>query len=220
MHLVPGLLASNPDVKVAQFTKSVCPPVFDVAPVLLPNYPEAWANGCIANNEAVRTYIKAHPSIRYALLGSKFALQNGMAFADGVLTSLNPAEVMERYRATLDWLKANGVAPVIVVPPPRDGTDIGACVVRSNWFGEQSERCDISREADRRYQGAVLDFLDQLRNQSRLIDPRELLCDAHRCHAQIGSTLIYRDDGHFSVEGSEFIGRELHLYERVSGRLP
>lgn len=39
MQLTPGILASNPDARLIQMTKSVCGPFFDVAPIAEPNYP-------------------------------------------------------------------------------------------------------------------------------------------------------------------------------------
>ncbi len=43
MHLVKGIMASNPDARIIQMTKSVCGPFFDIAPIVEPTYTVSWA---------------------------------------------------------------------------------------------------------------------------------------------------------------------------------
>lgn len=72
MHLVQGILASEPSAKVIQLTKSVCGPLFDVAPITS-KYPISWAQGCLEFTGSVREWIKTNRSVKYVVISSPFS---------------------------------------------------------------------------------------------------------------------------------------------------
>jgi uncharacterized membrane protein YidH (DUF202 family) len=65
MHLVQGILASNPEAKIIQMTWSSCAPFYNLAPYNGSEYNEVWAKECMAFNNRVLGLIDKNPSIKY-----------------------------------------------------------------------------------------------------------------------------------------------------------
>lgn len=63
MHLVQGIMASNPDAKVIQFTKTACGPFFDVAPVT-PWRTVSWAESCLEFTKEVSKWIHENATVK------------------------------------------------------------------------------------------------------------------------------------------------------------
>lgn len=219
MHLVAGIMESNPATRMAQFTKSACGPFIDIAPITLPDYPKQWAEGCQAFNDSVKAYITQTKSLRFAVLSSPFA-----AYVNDGSTILYQGQVIPsdiqliraRLKATLEWLIGQGVTPVLFAPPPRDGSDVGACLIRSRWFGESGERCAPSVAGVQKFDAPVRALLGGLEQQYRMVDVADFLCDKASCKVEDGDIFIYRDGGHFSYEGSRYLGRKMSFYETIS----
>ena len=68
MALVNGIVASDPNIKLIQHTKSVCGPILGIVPIASPKYPESWAEGCLTFNERVLAYLKSQSTVQYAVL--------------------------------------------------------------------------------------------------------------------------------------------------------
>lgn len=220
MHLVAGIVQSKPDIALVQFTKSVCGPFIDVAPMVPPDYPASWSADCQAFIDGAKRYVESTPSIRYAVLSSPFGQYLGEASSvlyEGKVVRASPEFIRERMKATLDWFVSRGVTPVVFAPPPRDGSEIGACLARSRWLGSGAERCVLSRAAVDRFGGQVGEFLDDLKRDYRVVDIGELLCDDIACKVEDGDVLIYRDNGHLSYEGSRFVGDKMRFYDAIKG---
>lgn len=57
---------------------------------------------------------------------------------------------------------------------------------------------------------AVLSEIEQTADVPMIhLDP--LLCDGQKCRAQLGDTLIYRDSGHLSYDGSRDLATSIHM---------
>jgi len=133
MHLVPGLIRSNPNL--VQLTKSVCGPFRGLAPIS-EKYNKSWAQGCAAENEKSFSYITSTNSIKYVILSSPFGQYfndlPGQYYIDGRVVSKDTA-VGEKYLIeTINKLKEAGKVPILVSPPPRSGFNIGACLERQD----------------------------------------------------------------------------------------
>lgn len=220
MHLAAGIIQSRPDVGMVQFTKSVCGPFIDIAPVVPPSYPVKWAEGCLEFIDAMKRYVENTPSLRYAVVSSPFGQYFESVLFEGRLVQPSPEFVLKRLRITLEWLADHGVTPVIFAPPPSNGSDIGACLARSRWLGLDTEKCAIVHMDDnfRRDKTAVL--LDALRREYRVVDVSEFLCDARKCKVEDDDVFIYRDSGHLSYEGSQFLGEKMNFFALISGEDP
>ncbi len=220
MHLTQGLQASNPDIRLVQMTVSRCGPFLDIAPIAN-DYPTSWARGCIADNDQVMSYIKATPSLRYAVLSSIFGQYvNGdaaMMLRDGKVVP-GRTVAYDRFKHTLDALKAMGIKPVIFAPPPAPGFDAGECLKSAIKFGEALSICRFSAAAAAVRSREVIEFLAKIAHDYEVVWLNDAICHDDLCLAAQRETFIYRDIGHLSHEGSALIGKKMNFYGLITGR--
>lgn len=215
MHLMQGLLSANPGLKIMQLTQSGCGPILDIAPVTRELSPD-WAKACIENNDSIFKYIKAQKSLRYVVLSSPFA-----QYVDSnALIRLRSGEVVGGEQVaygffinTLQQLYSAGVIPVVVSPTPQNGDNIGKCLLKTAMLNKPSEVCDFNLDEVYSKYNNVIEFLklvDKDFDVRWLIDP---ICEHRVCRAAFGDTLIFRDSGHLSHEGSKFLGENTSLLD-------
>src|SRR3546814_6653582 len=63
MHLVQGILASNPSAQVVQLTKSACGPIFGLTPISN-KYPIRWSEECNAFTGKVRDWLTSNDYVK------------------------------------------------------------------------------------------------------------------------------------------------------------
>jgi peptidoglycan/LPS O-acetylase OafA/YrhL len=215
MQLVDGLIASRPNLKIAQLTKSVCGPFLDLAPIDRPDYPASWARTCSAFNDGVKAYIERTPSLRHVIMSmrlERYLEPGAMALTGGVVTDASPDLVRAKFAETMQWIRQRGVEPVFVNPIPRDNHDPSVCVARSRWLSLDSSSCAIEKLDADRY-AAQINRLEAPLNQTfRFVDLESLLCSADTCAVEDGETILYRDAHHLSKEGSSHIGAMFDFY--------
>jgi hypothetical protein len=220
MHLVQGILASNLEAGIVQITKSVCGPIIGLAPVNK-LFPENWSEECLVYNDAVAQWIENNHSVRYAVLSSPFSQyltdEWTIMTAQGI-QSPDESLVYEYFSATLDFLVAHGIQPVIFAPAPFIGEekDMGACLVRASIFGAALNRCDFSFISYQDKQGEVLSFLEKIDQKYRVIWMDDFLCDDDTCKATEDGLFIYRDWAHLSYEGSALVGSRMNFYKLIT----
>lgn len=222
MHLVDGILASNPQVKLIQLTKSVCGPFLDFAVVQPPKYPVAWSEGCVGFNRQVRAYVEKTPSIRYVVLSAALNRYANPAFSsliDGAVVPASADQVGQAMSKTLAWLGSRGIRAVVVSPMPSNGRDVGVCAARGLWLGVGSAPCSIARADAKRVSAASSLVLDALPAEIPVVRLADVLCE-DTCPITAGDTLIYRDGGHLSREGSRYLGQKLGLYQLITAPQP
>ncbi|MCA1439872.1 acyltransferase [Ensifer sp. IC4062] len=210
-HLVDGARASDPDVRLAQLTKNNCGPFFDLAPVL-PNLALAWPQQCLDHNKAVRRFLLAHKSIRYVVLSSPLTQYLGQetVFLRGKGVTRSSAEIVtQNFQSTLAWLRSNGLQPIVVSPPPRDGRNTGLCVARARMLGLPPGDCDLPVAAVEAHDREIRSVLASVARDFPVLNFTDYLCDGITCRAEDEGVAIYEDDGHFSQKGSRHIGRVL-----------
>jgi peptidoglycan/LPS O-acetylase OafA/YrhL len=217
MHLVVGIVASHPSVRLAQLTMSACGPLFGIAQ-LSATRGRTWARKCLAFQEAAKAYIAATPSIRYAVVSSPFVAYtaDGRVLFDGHgKVPAGVAVARLHLQETLDWLRSRGITPVVFRPPPVDGRNIGICLARAVWLGIAGDRCDLRVTDVGSFNPNVSRLLDGLAVKE--VDMGDFLCDDRYCKAHAGDVMIYRDAGHLTYEGSRYIGEHMAFYDRIVG---
>ena len=213
MHLVQALASVEPRPGVIQATRGACPPILGVAPYGAKRS-ASWSRQCMLHNESVLQMIKQFPSVRYVVMSSFFttlAKPGSRLLLRDNTTRTAPEATFEAFVATLERLKAEGVAPVIVAPPPQNGLNHGRCRANVLLFGSV-ETCTFpleQAEAEQKHERA---FLRRLEAQgARVIWLDAAICPGGVCSAGRGDVSIYRDAGHLTVEGSLWLGREMQL---------
>jgi peptidoglycan/LPS O-acetylase OafA/YrhL len=213
MHIVPAILASNPDVKMIQHTKSTCAPIFDLAPNHIANF----AKGCLKFTQDVREWLKSNDSVKYVIVSSPFHTLSLIPTIDRN-ENLYPAmskEYKNQFKKTLRELKSYDVKPVIISPPPSTGSNLGKCLNKKTFFGEIISSCDFNYKSITLFQQDLYPWLVSLSTEFDYIDLSQLLCLYGICKSSIDNIFIYRDGEHLSYEGPEFLGRKYNFYDLI-----
>lgn len=222
MAAARGIVASNPKARLIQFTQSACGPFFDVAPVA---YSADWQRGCLQFNDDVRRWLAGkHHALRYAVLASPFGAyidkDKRLLLRDGRTVPAGYDFAVRAFTRTLDTLRAHGVTPVVIAPPPETGTDLGRCLARAALFGDSLDACNFKTSAIAPGSRLVDRFMREIGRHARVIHLRDFICEHGVCHAHFGPDFLYMDTGHLSVEGSAALGRRMDLYDRIVGKAP
>jgi peptidoglycan/LPS O-acetylase OafA/YrhL len=193
--LYPALTAlqKKAGFRLAQYTASRCPPIFDyVSPFPRWNNPNCAEINAIVRDEIIaqrpRTVILEAFWRRYSV--------------DGL-------------EATLHALKAMGVRDIILVGDiPMAGYDLRRSVVR--------HRYDTGVSIDNRASFFLLPGSDSRfaaiarEEAATFVSPTDVLCEADRCTALYGDTrktLVFIDDDHLSPEGAMLIIDRLRIWK-------
>jgi hypothetical protein len=220
MHLAQGMLASNPNIALVQATRSVCGPILGVAPLSV-QYPRPLAEDCIRGNDRILDYLRSTPSIQYAVLASPFNryLPHGyqILLADGRLVESGEAGI-SALRNTLATIRELGVTPLVVAPPPKNGMDIGRCLVNASRFGVPPSACDFPAADINLPTSQVYATLSALEPTTKVIWLHRAICGQEICNASIDGTFIYRDGGHLSREGSALLGQRMGWYRIMTAQ--
>jgi peptidoglycan/LPS O-acetylase OafA/YrhL len=221
MQIVPGILASNPDAKIIQLTKSVCGPFFDIAPISEPDYPVRWSRECLEFTEEVRSWLRNNPSIKYAALSSPFShylLEDEKVLRrDGEIVQANVELALREFERTLSELKSLGIKPVVFSPPPANDVDLGRCLARAEWMGLALDQCNFREDKMSFKRLQVYQFLDLIRANHQVLSLNQLICQDSLCKAHLGNVWIYRDARHLTDEGAAMLGKQYDFYRIITG---
>lgn len=215
MHLVNGILSSNPDAKLIQLTKSSCGPFFNISKVR-EGY---FADECLEFTKSVKDWIKGNESVKYVVVSSPFnyETQNKVKFRNGDERVLRKGEAKEQFKETLIGLEKLGVIPVIFSPPPQTGKNIGKCLDKALFFNQPLSMCNFSDDLISEDKIEIYNWLSELSIQYKFINLKDYFCSNGSCKTHLDSLYIYRDQGHLSNEGSEKIGEDMGFYNLITG---
>ena len=219
MHLVQGIMASNPEAQIIQMTKTFCGPFFDVSPVNSIN-PVSWAKGCSEFNNSVHAWLKANKTVKYAVLSSPFSqyLWNNQLLIGDKLYDASIELATEQFIKTLDELTSMGITPVVFSPPPANGENIGECLVKAELFGKDLNYCSFSSDSINSISNRTGKFLDNIYKKYDVVFLDREICADGVCKASIASTFIYRDSVHLSRSGSALLGKRMDFYGLIVGK--
>ncbi|AML52192.1 acyltransferase family protein [Falsihalocynthiibacter arcticus] len=216
MHLAEAIEVGTKWQGMVQHTKSVCAPIPGLS-VVTPEYPDAWARGCLDFNEQVLAWLADQPSIKYVVMSSPFGLiYNELLLANGEHVTEGQQElVRQSLLETSRKLKAMGKSLVVVSPPPVTGENIGQCLAATLRSGRSDDSCDYTRSDFHPASTAKIDFLRTLDPEISVLYLEDFLCPNGVCDTMIGSTFMFRDDGHLSIEGSRYLGTHTDFMRKI-----
>lgn len=210
MHLAPGIVASDPAIRLQQFTASGCAPILGLARTSA-RYGESWAEACIAFNDEVLHWLEETESVRHVVLSSAFSLVEDRLWSrsgplsDASSRAAREAEILAGLSDTISAVKSLDRQVTLVLPMPVSGFETGRCVTLALARGLPEDSCDFPR-AEIRNQ-AVLDMLGRLPRDVQILSLPDLICDAEQCDTYRDGAFLYRDEGHLSREGSVLLGQ-------------
>ncbi|RLA20353.1 MAG: hypothetical protein DRQ62_10675 [Gammaproteobacteria bacterium] len=222
MHLVPGLkIDPTLGSSLVQITKAACAPIRGIAS-LDSNYDESWAKTCLAFNEKAFQYIQNIKSIKFVILSSPFSgyfdNEQQKLFVEGKKIIGSRALAIELMVQTIVALQRAGKQPIIISPPPKSGFNIGECLEREATgvlvLGQPD--CNIQVVDYHSFQKGVIEALEEIgqRTGIDIVWLNEITCNAEVCITKVGDTYIYKDAGHLTVAGSEWLIPQLRLAGR------
>lgn len=212
MHLAQGFLASNGSIKIMQTTVSECAPVLGLAPASS----MYGAQNCIDGNDLVINLIRHSRSIKFVVLSSPSFLlgHSKIATRDGV-RELSDEEIEAHFITTLERISSLGATPVVFSPPPRNGDDIGRCLLKAEIRNYSRELCNFHYSKVEEEQQRVFKMLRNISNTYKVVWLADGLCRENICMTYSDDILFYRDSGHLSYEGSAQLGKEMDFYRQL-----
>lgn len=208
MHLVEGLLAAKPDLRLAQLTRGNCPPVLGYRPGT--DRMLKFESSCSDFNDRAFASLVAHAGeVTTVILSAAYKV----LFSDPDRT----AEWLADMQQTVDRLTSLGFKVVVVGPPPATGTDFARCYFLKEVRGSATSGCDYPRSEILPMHEQIMTALQGLEGPARVIDLADTICDETTCHTVRGETLIYRDSGHLSIEGSAWVLKAAGIAQELPG---
>jgi peptidoglycan/LPS O-acetylase OafA/YrhL len=221
MHLVPGLAATAKG-GVAQATKSVCAPFLGLAQVV-PEYPRPYAEGCISFNDSVLAFVSKTKTVQVVALSSPFypyfdPQRRLLVREDGKLVDRDPGQdiALAAMRDTVARLRAAGKRVVVIAPPPSSGLDMTHCLERKagrSHVDSSKVDCNIRLSDYHASKAQTLAFLARMEKEADVpvVSFDSLLCTKQSCAVELDGRIVYRDEGHFSHEGSIAVAKRMQL---------
>jgi hypothetical protein len=203
-------LASENGESIKLAFKSACPPLVGVSINVGP--------ACTIFVQQAIEWIRRERPQRVYLMAS----WNDYSNADGLytLSSYRFGEGNEEIfpaalRVTINQILPDVGQVVLIGPTPGAPSDIPFKLAKAelrheNWPPPLSAERVARRSADFWRAAEPLVNLDNV----TVIDPAPWFCDANYCKYAEGATLLYRDNGHLSLHGAQFV--ESHLVEALS----
>lgn len=218
MHLVQGILASNPDAKLVQMTRNVCGPFFDVAPIRH-DIAFSWSKSCLDFNAEVRAWLQQNNTVRYAVLSSPFLQyfeeEPGLLFRNNEIVPPSVELLTRELEKTLAELVAMGITPIVFSPPPATGVSIGKCLARAEWLGLPLDGCNFQKTEIAAERMVVYAFLGNLDADYHVVRLDDLMCANSLCITHLGATYLYSDKHHLAIEGSIALGQQADFYGMI-----
>ena len=167
---------------------------------------------CRDNNAAMMGWIRSGESgIDTVVLSSIFAWTRMPHFdilrADGSWQAATPADGLKATRQAIADIRAQGIKVIIVSHPPSTGWDIGKCLGLQLRRTGVATGCGFAVKDMAHVAKTATDLLNQLGDIATVIPLDRMLCTAGQCMTSDNGTLLYRDAGHLSLEGSLWVGR-------------
>lgn len=216
MHLVKGIIASNPNASIIQMTKGMCGPFTNIAPYRLPLFPERWGKSCIEFNSKVLDWLN-NSNVKYVVLSSPFShyLSEPVITKSGKLIPANMDFIIEEFNATLSLIRSMDKIPVIFSPLPSTGHSIGRCLIKAEIMGISKSRCNFNSQDRTELDKLVFEFLSKISEKDNLVRLDTYLCDDAHCLATIAGVSIYGHSTHLTEQGSELIGKDVNFFNLI-----
>ena len=207
MPLVAGMLAADPKIQLQQHTFPSCAPILGLSYFDQTN--DSFAKNCISFNNNGLTWLRENTSVQYVILSSAF----DKILARPLLTAGEQDVIESSYKLvsenlvkTIDSIRALGMEPIIVSPPPpvSEGLDLGHCLFKSLYFSAHAKHCDYTLELNH----YPLEMLRSIESKVAIYWLHNNLCADDICNPKQEGVPLFRDNGHLSNTGGEYLGKK------------
>lgn len=171
---------------LVQATRSQCPPIFGLGR----NGSVTTADDCIGFNGAIMEFIRTSPSVRFVVLSSPFGVAGAWENSEGRQFESASEAMGEGLQQTVDRLRAFGKDVIVVGPTPRDGTNLGYCLQGNFARDVPLDACNFARADMDPKVIESYELLDTSTAGARLVDLRDVLCEAGTCRVTLDRTFL------------------------------
>lgn len=214
-HLALGLKSSLTNINFVQITKSSCRPILGLSIVGQIREgasirTENWAKGCVENNDKILEWLGSNDTVEYVILASPYSLTPNVLY-NGSIVKAQDETIEKAFSDTISKLRRLGKKPIVISPAPNNGSNIGRCSSRSLMLSQVKSVCDFSVSDFSDYTKNSYHTINLVQGLSPVVHLKDFICKDNYCDVIIGDTILYRDQGHLSKSGSEYIGAEYDL---------
>jgi hypothetical protein len=218
-HFLPGLGAHAKAIgaNVVHLGQTGCPPLLGIERV-----GATGDNACVRVNKAMIDAVAADAALTEVWLSFRGALATTgvelgvsgehVAFRSIDNGTTNVDAIREGLRRTIALLRSHGKKVGVLLQVPELGFRVDTCTGRpvSLRYRPGREDCSVERAAVMARQSKYRDVIRELQSQLdfSVFDPLPALCDERSCHAVIDGHLLYFDDNHLGVYGSQRATRQ------------
>lgn len=218
-HLYPGMVAASAGRPVLMAGQGGCAPLLGMSTRMSEGELECQrviepALRLAATSSDIKTVVLAMMGAAYAtgnrsLTGGTFEIHPVGQPPSGNRLS----ELRRGLRDTLQFLAPAGKSIILVLDTPRLDFSPKSCVdFRPVRLTRKKDPCAIERASVEKdnasYRQVVAEVLKEF-PKVRAYDPLSDLCDDRYCHAMRDGRVLFRDEVHLSVKGSELIARKI-----------
>lgn len=225
MHLIPALQASPPEGGVIQATRSACGPSLDMARQS-PKDPPDRGQQCIQFNRSVLAYLRQHPEIDVVALSGRwqYYVDDPVVDARGRLIHPDAQAIAASFARVVQQLRAMHKRVVLVSPPALLGPDVdlGLCGQRAaqgllTVMHALQTDCAFDRAQLEARQATVHAILSEALRLADIdmVHLDTFNCDDQRCLTVKDGVPLYRDFGHFSLDGARLLGLHMQLGQKL-----
>lgn len=217
MHLGQALLHSPSAPDFIQFTMSACGPFSGLSALAGGRYDARFGERCIEYNDKVIGYIEEN-NIELVIASSamrpvvrRLYTRQGDVLPVGSLDT-----VLDSMRETAQRVEAAGARIVWISPPPTNGDNLSSCAVQAVTQGNAADgMCTITVASTQGTTKEVQQVLEAAQDFMPVFFLQDLLCDSDHCSTLIDGKIIYRDEGHLSIEGAQLLGEKYNLMREI-----
>lgn len=204
MH-VAGSVVQEDLTAYGQVTTSSCLPMFGIAKTNR-SVPVERSVECLQKNAQFLNWLDSDEadSVSTVVLSGVFDLNETSSFvmdtASQSVMRFSTQQTLEYFQATIVTLNDMGVRPIVVLPTPTSGENIGACLKRKIAFQLDDLSCDFEPIEKNGFVKGIL-AIDHL----SVFDPASVTCSEQECSSVMNNIPLYIDDGHITQRGSSLV---------------
>ncbi|MGB1581805.1 MAG: SGNH hydrolase domain-containing protein, partial [Nevskiales bacterium] len=142
---------------------------------------------------------------------------NQLYRTDGETIAVSPELGKELLEDILEFLVQQGIKPVIFSPMPRNGENIGLCLLNSTILNrEPTADCGFKKAEISPTTLDVYAFLEQFSSKYPVIRLDHALCPGEQCSVILNDKFLFADTDHISPEGSAELGKMMDFYSLIT----
>lgn len=128
----------------------------------------------------------------------------------GFWSDYKGADLEAEFISTVEKIEEAGATPIIFKDNASHEPDLSQCILhkKRGWI-EQDRNCNIPYRVAASEQAAVDAAIDRVKSKKphvRVVDPKQIMCNADECVTYISNIALYKDSNHINSKASKMLG--------------